>query len=172
MVSWNKPESSARYHYAENLQTAVLTQNPTTKVDCSAAQKVSAGFGASVLFPTLESHPHKTLNVHIPKYDSHLPNGRFSWVYLDPSEWQDATTGALFTFFLDDIDKDILPRRQNALAIACTVRAGWLKTSTGYRNSYNYAFVSTNIIGGTERPLTVSDSWLNALTPLISDPSA
>ena len=170
-VSWSKPRDSSRYHYAMNLQTAVLTQNPQVNVECSTAQNVSTGVVASIWFPIYESHLNQTLNVSIPGYNIKLPNSRFSWVPLNASELPDATTGALFTFFPGNDQGRTAIQIEHALVISCTVRAYWLKTSVKYGNYYTYAFTSTDIVGGTARPLTVSEPWLDALTPLLSDSS-
>ena len=170
-ISWSKPRDSSRYHYAKNLQTTVQTQNPQVHVECSTAQNVSTGLVESVWFPIYESHQNQTLNISIPEYSINLPNSRFSWVPLNTSKLPDATTGALFTFFPGHEGRTA-NRTKYALAISCTVRAYWLKTSIKYGNYYNYAFTSYDIIGGTARPLTVSEPWLEALTPLLSDDSA
>ena len=132
-ISWSKPRDISRYHYANNLQTAVLTQNPQVNVECSTAQNVSTGLVESVWFPIYESHLNQTLNISIPEYSIKLPNSRFSWVPLNASTLPDATTGALFTFFPSDEGKTA-DRTQYAIAISCTVRAYWLKTSVRYGN--------------------------------------
>ena len=176
-VSWSKPRDSSRYHHAQYLQTNVLTQNPQAIVGCSTAQNVSTGLVASVWFPGYKHLLNETLNVFIPEYNINLPHSRFSWVPLNASKLRAASTGALFTFFsVDDDDDDdggeTTNQTQYALAIACTVRANWLKTSVRYGNYNNYAFTSAGIVSGTARRLTVSEPWLEALTPLLSDGSA
>ncbi|KAL8792005.1 MAG: hypothetical protein Q9195_005423 [Heterodermia aff. obscurata] len=170
-VSWSKPRDTSRYHYAENLQTAVLTQNPQVDVQCSKAQNVSTGLIASVWFPIYASHLNQTLNLSIPEYNTKVPNSRFSWVPLNASKLPDATIGALFTFIPGNDEGKTTNQPRSALAISCTVRANWLKTSVKYGNYYNYAFTSTDIVGGTARPLAVNEPWLEALTPWISDDS-
>ena len=171
-VSRSKPRDSSRYHYAKNLQTVVLTQNPQVAVKCSTAQNFSTGLGASVWFPIDGSHLNQTVNVSIPEYSTKKPNSRFSWVPLDAFKLPNATTGALFTFFPNDNAGKTANQTHHALAISCTVRAYWLRTSVKYASYSNYAFTSTDLVGGTARPLTVSESWLETFTPLLSDDSA
>ncbi|KAI4216266.1 MAG: hypothetical protein LQ351_001276 [Letrouitia transgressa] len=165
-VPWSNIQDSARYHYGADLQSQILTQNPVVHVECSKAQNVSIGRFVPLLFPTMEGHRNEILLVDIPRRNAHLPMGRFSWVDLNPPKWKNATAGALFTFYPNDKRGS---QTQDVLAISCTVRAAWQKAHIVHGGHFSYAFTSYDLKGGTKRPLTVSSSWLEALTPFMSN---
>lgn len=164
-VSWSCIRDSARYHYGSSLQTRILTQNPIVGVECSAAQNVSAGKPTPLLFPT-KDHRYETRQIDVPQYSAQIPMGRFSWVDLNRTIWTDVTTGALFTFYPDDA-RGIYSH--DALAISCTVKASWMSTHVTHRGYYGCAFTSNGLYGGTVRSLLVSRSFLEALTPVVSN---
>ncbi|KAI4141973.1 MAG: hypothetical protein L6R39_005127, partial [Caloplaca ligustica] len=155
----NSPRNLARYHYYTDLSSSIETQIPSVGVTCTVAQEVPTEKNVEIEFPTIpfRNRMGKKTATKVPKYDPKALPVRFTWTPLDATKYPGVTTGATIAY----------PGNDSALVVGCSVAAGWLKAKV-FHGLPDYKFAPFDIDFGSTRTISVEDSWLNVLTPVLN----
>ncbi|KAL8917121.1 MAG: hypothetical protein Q9208_008160 [Pyrenodesmia sp. 3 TL-2023] len=155
----NSPRNPARYHLYTDLSSSIETQIPSVGVTCTVAHKVATDTIVEIEFPTIPFRNRMTRKTaaKVPKYDPKALPVRFAWTPLDGVKYPGVTTGATISY----------PGNDSALVVGCSVAAGWLKAKVAHGLPL-YKFVPFDIDFGSTRTISVEDSWLNVLTPVLN----
>ncbi|KAL9040256.1 MAG: hypothetical protein Q9180_002022 [Flavoplaca navasiana] len=154
----NIPRNQARYRYYKDLSSTIETQIPRVGVMCTTAQEVPTDTIVEIEFPTLplKDHISKRTTTKVPKYDPKALPVRFAWTPLDVARYPDVTTGATIAY----------PGNDSALVVGCSVAAEWLDAEVIHRLP-NFKFETGHVHYGSTRVVSVEESWLNVLTPVL-----
>ncbi|KAL8840142.1 MAG: hypothetical protein Q9176_003990, partial [Flavoplaca citrina] len=157
--TYNIPRNQARYRYYTDLRSQIQTQVPKVDVMCTVAQKVPTDTTVEIEFPTqpFKDRINNRTTTKVPKYDPKALPIRFAWTPLDAASYSDVTTGATIAF----------PGNDSALVVGCSVAAGWFEAEVTY-GWPNYKFETGHIDFGSTRAISVEDSWLDVLTPVLN----
>ncbi|KAL8877857.1 MAG: hypothetical protein Q9192_008579, partial [Flavoplaca navasiana] len=155
----NIPRNQARYRYYHDLTSKIQTQVPKAGVMCSLAQEVPTDTIVEIDFPTqpFKDRMSNRTTTKVPKYDPKSLPIRFAWTPLDPASYPNVTAGATIAF----------PGNDSALVVGCSVAAEWVEAEVIY-GWPNYKFETGHINFASTRAISVEESWLNDLTPILN----
>ncbi|KAL8649587.1 MAG: hypothetical protein Q9226_005519 [Calogaya cf. arnoldii] len=153
------PRNQARYRYYKDLGSTIWTQIPKVSVMCTVAQKVPTDTIVEIEFPTgpFKGRISRKATTKIPKYDPKALPIRFAWTPLDAASYPSVTTGATIAY----------PGNDSALVVGCSVAAEWVEAEVIHRLP-NYKFESGHVHFGSARTISVEESWLDVLTPVLN----
>ena len=155
----NIPRNQARYRYYKDLGRTIEGQIPSVGVTCAVAQEVPTDKIVEIEFPTLpfKDRISKRTTTKVPKYDLKALPIRFAWTPLDAASYPNITTGATIAY----------PGNDSALVVGCSVAAAWLEAEVIHRLP-NYKFETGHVHYASNRDISVEESWLDVLTPVVN----
>ncbi|KAL8856081.1 MAG: hypothetical protein Q9178_007276 [Gyalolechia marmorata] len=155
----NIPRNQARYRYYKDLGSTIESQIPTVGVTCAVAQEVPTDTIVEIEFPTLpfKDRISKRTTTKVPKYDPKALPIRFAWTPLNAASYPNVTTGATIAY----------PGNDSALVVGCSVAAAWLEAEVIHRLP-NYKFETGHVHYASNRDISVEESWLDVLTPVVN----